>query len=292
MLDVFKENIFGMVAILDIYNMACVNKEFNGVIGRKTMEKSIIVKINDIFNDVFGDKVNKFKQLLGEYNGVVSGDFILECILNLKILDTHKKSSIVIYVGKNGFSIINKFFSQINNIYVSGSWNHINNNIRYSSYTIESRKYSITVKTPVEISLEEYMDIDNCFDIHKNYYKYEKGCENIIISNLNDILNKDTNFYFDYNLTGCLDKYKKYVGMGFTFKNIVNKNIIFNIKENKNKGKRMYKIIDDKSGIAKTEYLPSRCVMFGKMCDRKCVNGHHKHLKIGSSQFIFKFGGK
>lgn len=285
MLDVFKGHVFGKLLPLDVYNLACVNKQFNGVIGRCVIDSSVIREINKLFGMLFKDRIDDFKNLLMDNVAIVSGNFIVECILKNKKLNNNKQ--INIYVNNLD---IHKFRNIINSF---GFARYIHNgamvlipSVYYNYCEFGIDDYIFTFKDTGKISLDTILEIDNVFDIHKNYYKYENGKDTIVMKYLNDILCRETNFYCNYFLDDCITEYLKYYSIGFKFKNINNR-YIFNIAKCDNFHSK-YKIVGC-NDIMKTDIVGIMNFKKIKQCKMKCVKGMHKHYKRGHLHFIFVY---
>lgn len=290
MLDVFREYIFGDLKPMDLYNLSCMNKQFNGVISKDVMNKSIIGEINKVFGMLFGDNFDSFKNILYETKSVVSGEFIVGCISGKKILDGSCYKKIKINIYTNNFDMFYIFFGNfVKNIKGLQTQYDIWSKYKYKQYIIGN--YCIELRYPRinTISLDDCYEYDNYLDIYKNYYKYENGFDNIVIGHLNDILCKETNFYFNDNFDACLNNYMKYVDLGFIFANIDGK-FNFKVKKIKNNYYRAVYKIADCNGIFNTDVLHKNVFDDYKKCHKKCVNGPHIHIKRHTLDFTFVLG--
>lgn len=199
------------------------------------MKKYIIDKINERLFEIFGDRLSDFKQCLKNTGAVISGSFLLQCVLN----ERWEGSDIDIYVP-----IIGNNISRIEGGYIKSALDdfmhyemkldgshdnyaeEINNNIKWvrnyrkhfndqSSTTIQI--IGLYIDKNIE-SLQYEIDQMFDFDLCKNIYYYN-GRDNIILSNLYDICNKMTHFKSSRLLRSSLERYHKYKRRGFTFKN-------------------------------------------------------------------------
>lgn len=76
----FKNDIFSRLAAKDIYTLSLTCKKFNTFF-KDLLKEAILNKINQEFKEIFGDKNNEFKKLLSETNAIITGSFMIQCML-------------------------------------------------------------------------------------------------------------------------------------------------------------------------------------------------------------------
>jgi hypothetical protein len=160
----------------------------------------------------------EFKNALKENQCIISGSFVLQCIL-----DEHwEYSDIDIYFPTNSSNIsLHEFL--ITDLYQSsssGEYEYIDQRIK-SVMNYSKQNYP-------KIQLVEIYDEDRMlhkqlneisdFSVCKNVYFYD-GKDNLVLSNLTGIFNKTTDFVCKGGLKDSIERYHKYRKRGFTFSN-------------------------------------------------------------------------
>jgi len=212
--------------------------------------KSLIIReINSRLFEIFGDKLSDFKKSLVSTGAMISGSFILQCILG----ERWRKSDIDIYIPiKNNDTInyneptpepFNHFIyvpyptSTIDTFMISKMSAHqpsihlrycnpaINMIKNFQNFSIVDDKGTTTMSFPHIIqtilldidkdSLEEYTKENFDFSIGKNLYY---GDDQIILSNLSDIFDRVTDFK-GIGLQPSSLRYYKYLKRGFAIRN-------------------------------------------------------------------------
>lgn len=104
--DIYDFHIYHHISIIDIYNFSLTCKKYSNIDKLKLLNR-----LNDIIdirlNKIFGDKTIDFYDILEKTGGIISGSFILQCILNEKW-----ESDVDIYIP------------MINNVITSTPWDN------------------------------------------------------------------------------------------------------------------------------------------------------------------------
>jgi len=79
--DFVKKEIFSKLSPLSFYNLKLCNKLWNKYITLSMIKESIIKEINTRLLAILGDKYNDFIEILNITKAVISGSFIIQCIL-------------------------------------------------------------------------------------------------------------------------------------------------------------------------------------------------------------------
>lgn len=221
---------------IDIYNFNKTCKFCHQYINIK---ESIIDEINYRLHLIFGDRLIDFKENMQKSRCVISGSFILQCILN----EYWEKSDIDIYAPVKDHNDLNidNFLDQV--LFVEGD-SHVTeyHDCIYwvRDYERKFAPYRIQILGVLEIeadihNLNEWFTDDKLylpspellkrsiddmcdFSICKNMYYYD-GKDNLILSNLEEIFTKITNFKNGYSLKYSIKRYYKYKKKGFKFTN-------------------------------------------------------------------------
>lgn len=214
--------------------------EIIGVIIDFYITKNIIETITSNLEFVIGyDKFEAFKILMKNTQCVISGSFIIECVLN----EFWNGSDIDIYVPMKGNNIgktdagyfksdVDDFMYEIVNLdgtaksypsEISGDIKWVRNYYKYMNLQvideIEVQIIGIDIKKG-EDAFQEFICETFDFEICKNMcYISEDGNFNIKISNIVEILKKQTNFNSSKHLQSSILRYDKYTNRGFEFKN-------------------------------------------------------------------------
>lgn len=81
--DIFTSHIYQNLSIINIYNLSLTCKAYSNINKIKLVDR-----LNEIINirleKIFGDKISEFYSILQNTGGIISGSYILQCILNEK----------------------------------------------------------------------------------------------------------------------------------------------------------------------------------------------------------------
>jgi hypothetical protein len=204
--DPLFNNIIIQLYPIEIYQLKLTNKYFNNNININIIKNQTINIINQNLEIIFGDKLEEFKLLLKNINGVITGSFILSCMWG-----EYYDSSINIYTLTDYQNYHNKLDNLLNdtkkqnstytnvivygNIYtklISNQSNKISNNptIQFEILSVRPKNY---------INIFEFINIDYDLDICKNKFYIDRNNKyQIKFFNINQVLNKETNFFESY----------------------------------------------------------------------------------------------
>jgi hypothetical protein len=238
------ENIIYHLIPKDLYSLKLTSKLSFIKINKKIINKSIINIINNKLFEIFGDKLGEFKDILRETKAVISGSFIIQCILNEfwdksdidiympfidnKYYDANKVILSIYYERPivDRFTILENFLYDngnyinyndydflLNNKKIYGTRDYsINNiNIEIIHININKKKFKYTKKF-----IMDTFDLDIC----KNLY-FINNEDNIDIYKLNDIFNKTCDFNHCPNGFNIFNRFNKYIERGFVINNNV-----------------------------------------------------------------------
>jgi len=260
--DVFDNILMRLLIPIDLYNLVQTCKQYQKKIKMSHIKKSTIQEINRRSYGIFGNDLNNFKDMMRQSNAIISGSFVLQCILG----EYWAGSDIDIYVNTKIFDEFfypsNKNLSDIesddqksdnselseceNSNSDESSRKNILEYMRDENYFMErvcndyggSPIYIIEFKinkTKIQFigatgkNLTSYIIKNYDFNICKNVYKCENiSGENIFIYRLNEIFSKYTNFAPKYDLEKNINRYSKYRDRGFNFYSCVKDNLITN----------------------------------------------------------------
>ena len=234
MLDIVRYGVFRDVDVDDLCNLRLVCKTFCGCIGKQELENSICNVINEKFYSTFYDGFSEFKKLLNDTGAVISGDFILEAILGKLDIDVN----IEIYIfDKKYLDALESFMKKM----------EFQQNIKYFNISqfITMRQHNIHINHKY-LNIDELKKNINTLNICKNYYWCKDGKDYIEIFKLKDIITRSTNFNFDERIYECVWSHHKYSTLDFVFKNIPDKQIVFEIMDI---GNNKFTILDNENGI-------------------------------------------
>uniref|UniRef100_A0A6C0C6K8 Uncharacterized protein n=1 Tax=viral metagenome TaxID=1070528 RepID=A0A6C0C6K8_9ZZZZ len=248
--DVFDHIIIPFLVPIDLYNLVQTCRKYQKKIKMSHIKKSTIREMNRRLYRIFGRDLDGFKSALKNSNGIISGSFVLQCILGEK----WDNSDVDVYVDALLFES-NTYPNIFNNMpnhlkfdtrFVSDELIKIIDNYEepcsikedifgfmkrknYSAwqldvhgycspdlvnivdYTINTKKIQIIGTT--EKNLTSFIMDSYDFDVCKNIYDYN----NVTIYCLNDIFTKNTNFNKTYDIDKNVQRYLKYSKRGFEF---------------------------------------------------------------------------
>lgn len=222
--DPFRYHISKYLQPKDLYNIKCTNKAYNEIINKKIIMSSIKTIIFQRLTEYFGDLTTHFINLLQENNGIISGSFLVQCILNEYWDDTNINIYIPDKKGSEEFTAIENF------IYNDLKWKWKNGTgydrdivsdkisfVRDYKNKKNQKLHIIHLDTDNNIdSLYNFVHDTFDFDIVKNIYSKDY----LRICNLHDILTKQTKFKYAYRLGSTIKRYNKYKQRGFHFINM------------------------------------------------------------------------
>ena len=209
---------------LDKYNFLIALKFYDMI------KQHIIHEINSRLMDVFGNQLANFKQCMKETGSMISGSFILQCILK----EEWKNSDIDIYVPMIGNTIyMPKAEQKGETIYMKSNVDNfmhyqmhfdghhdnyaIHDYIKYVRTYFNNTQHIQIIGVDIEKdTLLSFVNETFDFSICKNIYD---GKGNLILSNLHDIYHKTLNFNSTRSSSSSIDRYYKYQNRGFVFKN-------------------------------------------------------------------------
>jgi hypothetical protein len=211
-----------------------------------TKNTQYLKNINDRLKKIFTDEQYvKFKLLLENNNAVISGSFIIQCILN----EIWEDSDIDIFVKKNTHEFLYEsddvnykkfcletFFCKCGFTFIKEDKNKSNYfyNLKYvveiQTFIKDKNKIQIIfINENSEKSLENYIFENFDFSICKNTYSIKNKTEILNIYDLNGILYKKFDFGFTSNNKKSMERYENYSQREFN----KNKNNDFVIKNDK-----------------------------------------------------------
>ena len=270
--DFVKQEIFIRIPTLYLYNLKLCNKFWNKYITLSMMTESIINEINTRLSLIFKDKYDDFNKILDNTKAVISGSFIIQCILG----EYWENSDIDIYFPttnnkkystncNNPYYELEKFLYETVKFEVNESYSAIS---RYKSdqsngkLNIEYVRNYDTVINSIQViqakvdnnhdKMNEFIHETFDFDICKNVYYINdrKACLKIL--KLNDILNKVTEFKIGYRVGSSIQRCEKYKKRGF---NIINNMTYKEIASKAFKNNQKHYRADNYNGIIYLSYI-------------------------------------
>lgn len=221
---------------VDLYNWCRINKNYNTML-RTLIKRSVLSEIENRLRDIFDD-LPQFLQILAKSKSVISGSFIIQCILNEYWNDT----DIDIYIPIKGNNITgytendNPITIMEDYLYKTMKFTHYEAANRYG-HDINTEKlifnwirnylkgnYSIQV---IQVNIDENIsEVKNFihqtfdFDICKNIYNFAENQSYLSLYKMNQICSKMTKFKCAYRLGSSIERCKKYQKRGFVFTNL------------------------------------------------------------------------
>jgi len=239
------DNYVNILKFMDFYQYIEINKYIRYIIEtfnyytkikeipQGLYEKICSQKLEYKLRKIIGERFDEFKEIMEQTESIISGSFVLQCIMNKKWKKcniTNKQSDIDIYTNielNNEIDQLDKLDKCIKKIYNSKYWNKfdshykINNIIQVNKYYdhIDSRnQYDIDIiyttnNTIIKEFINNNFDIDICKSIC-----YVKNNEFIIeINSIENIINQifTINFTNKNNLEKTYERMHKYINRGF-----------------------------------------------------------------------------
>ena len=237
--DFIKEEIFGKLTPLGLYNMKLSNKRLNNYITLSIVKNSVIREIDTRLSLIFGDKYDDLNKILDETKAVISGSFIIQCILG----EYWENSDIDIYFPiinnkeysndhGNPYYELERFLYEDVKFKLKDSYSAVNRYQRdlskdkvrikyirnYGTLTNDIQVIQAEIKKD-RYKMNKFINGTFDFDICKNTYHINNGKQNLNILKLYDILNKIAEFKIASRVGSSLERYEKYTKRGF---NIIN----------------------------------------------------------------------
>ena len=238
--DVFWNNIINYLSPTDLHNLVQTCKFYEQNINMKHVKNNTITQLNKKLFDVFGDKLSKFKTILQNLKGIISGSCVLQSILG----ENWKESDIDIFIPVIGNNITktscNNEKSEMDDfMFTNGKMvKYEAANVYYSNICgriiVFCRTFQInnhfvqTILVNVNNNINKMCNfiLDNFdFDICKNVYWFNNN-DNIMIHKIKDILTKQTTFKIGSRFGSSIFRCEKYMKRGFTFINPDNLQIL------------------------------------------------------------------
>ncbi len=211
----------------------------------QVIEERILSSIEYRLNKYYGDKTWEFKQLLEQCHGLISGSFLIQCILE-EDWSSHKTDLDIYLPGRdtieedervnrkywkwqNNFSDLENFlydfYDQTTTAHSACYERDLKKRIicvreyyRGKYQEAENKVQIIYVKRKHD-QLTEFIESTFDFQICKNWLQFRIGQPQLHITNLREIVEKVTDFEYQFNLASSIRRMKKYEKRGFTFRN-------------------------------------------------------------------------
>lgn len=211
--------------LLDKYNFLIALKYYDMI------KQHIINEINHRLMNIFGNQLSDFKQCMKNTGSIISGSFILQCILK-----EDWNSDIDIYVPMIGNTIYppsgnkdetnfiksdvdNFMYYQMNFKGRHDIYADLNSVIKYvRNYYKQNQIIQIIGIDIARHDVSTFINDTFDFSICKNAYYFD-GKDNLVLSNLNNIYHKMLNFESKNAVQSSISRYYKYQKRGFVFKN-------------------------------------------------------------------------
>lgn len=196
--------------------------------------KYIFGKINKRLMKVFGDQLFALKKMMQETGCVISGSFIIQCLID----ESWEYSDIDFFIhmhnNKNYESLVTDFLGyQWLNYNPDETYHSIKNNMikKVKTYEHITNIYRIQFVSVDTSNICAFVNETFDFDICKNIY-YHDGRDNLHVNNFDNILLKETNFRFPtiYGFEAAISRHHKYTRRGIKFKNRITLDHIVPIK--------------------------------------------------------------
>jgi hypothetical protein len=209
------------VSPLTLYKLKLSNKNFNKYITLDIIKTSIIKEINRRLTIIFGDKLNNFKQVLDNNKAIISGSFIIQCILGEywtnSDIDIFSPVDHIDYNPNFDYSDMEKFLMStdlfdLTEDYVmdyGGSPSVIRD---FKSFINETKIQIIEKEIPKDYKeINKFINGYFDFNICCNMFYHENNMDKVEIFDINNIFNK---------IIKCEDissqgRYEKYFSRGF-----------------------------------------------------------------------------
>lgn len=201
---------------LSLFKLRSLNKSYYKIITLDVIHESIIKEINNRLFVIFGDSLVIFKQLLEQKKAIISGSFILQCILGEYWIDSDIDIFCPVNIYNN-FNFLENFLITRLNFKIKNNYqDNYGYNTRVKNFEVIKHNDKIKIQI-IELFIESNYEKLNMhvngtdFDICKNMFYVENNVDNIRISALNNIFNK---IIKSANNSG-IDRCQKYYKRGF-----------------------------------------------------------------------------
>lgn len=231
--DIIKYVLPHFLEIKDLYNFGLTNKYYFDCY-KLIIHQKIISNIINKLKIIFQDHYDNIIKLMQENNSIISGSFIIQCILDeewVSDIDIYEQDT---YYGTkcnvHNETILNEYLNKhyksecftTRSLYDDISSNQIK--IHISEYNNHNKnKNKINKIQLIHLNVKEHDDvkifIDTTFDfdICKNIFYFENNKPHLFIKSLSDIINKQTDFKFKFGLFSSIARMIKYTKRGFYF---------------------------------------------------------------------------
>jgi hypothetical protein len=238
--NVFDNLIIGYLDMKDIYNISLVNRQFEKIIDGAYIMKTIKSRIEGKLSLIFGKHYDAFVRMMVKYKAILSGSFILQCILNEK----WNNSDIDVYVDQKYESSFHKDFRRIATYWdedydfmYTRAFGHITNvsnfyiinpneqifskgaieGVTGTSYAKTTKIQIVTINTSKDYSLIDHT-YNTGFNVCKNRLIYNsKGKMQLYLKNYREAIMKTTTFTIE-NVDDFFYRIEKYSKRGFYFR--------------------------------------------------------------------------
>lgn len=241
--NVFDNIIIDYISVRDIFNLKFVNRSFRQRITESVIMKIIKTRIERKLKVILKNNYDAFVNAMAKSKAILSGSFILQCILNEK----WSNSDIDIYVDKENENFFHKCISSITSFsdfdygdMYGQAFNSIIHNIK--NFFIdpdnnlhkpnigpfdETKQYFVKIQVVTIKTSKEYSLIDHTyntgFDVCKNRLTYDKhGKMQLYLKNYKEAITKTTTFTIQ-TVDDFYYRVEKYSKRGFYFKPKYNK---------------------------------------------------------------------
>lgn len=230
--DEFNYVIGNYIDKVDFYTMRVISKSFYKLFINNII-KSTFFRIKNRLKYIFKDNINKFFNILEENKAIISGSFILSCILNEEYkCELNYNSDIDIYIYNKDEELDNNFSPICNFLYEDCSFKDSSatrgcydefteisfvrtyTNFQYTKHCNKVTKFDVinVNKEDVKGTINKVFD----FDILKNLFYISNGKLILNVNDLGNILRKIINFNSTLNLESTIQRMNKYKNRGFT----------------------------------------------------------------------------
>ena len=257
---IFHDVMIPHLSVLELHNLSKTCTTLLVYKSKYHTNKIIIDKINKKLLSYFDDNpslVKRFKELMKKTCSVISGSFLIQCILNIEWYCDNSITDLDIYIPIVGNVIKVPFKnaypkSEMDDfMYYAIGHDGYGYNPEYHGITTEKIEFvnnynnrtQITgIKTNKNIeAIQNFIDTTFDLDVCKNMYYVDENGEHIRVSSLENILTKSANLVIDDYQFIKHDRYiinrcKKYERRGFKIQNLPAKkqSILSKILENGN----------------------------------------------------------
>ncbi len=249
--------IMDALPLTDVYNIKTLVKDDN-ILNRleKYIRRRCKLQINNRLQSIFGHNFDEFRQIMVKQDVVISGSFIIQCLLDeyWKTYTEYYRTDIDIYMvqcdsyshitrddypdyrctpPRCGYSDIENFMHKNFEYLYSNRGGHVSYMRSLGDKIARTTEYDVSEslniqiihtifekdKIPFKKFFVDFIKQNSDFDICKNVYYYDQKKAHLHIHNLEQILFKKTEFKYTNNIYLSIERYLKYKFYGFTFTN-------------------------------------------------------------------------